>query len=122
MLKATLYLQRSTNDTVDNDDIIRIYDDEYHHTMVRVVYSTPELRKDTEFITSIPEAMLYVRDILKSLPRDSQPFVTLQITTAIHPSILYTVEDLMLDPDTRYLIEDTVESALRHVVVRTHRG
>jgi hypothetical protein len=121
MLKATLYLQRSTNDTVDNDDIIRIYDDEYHHTMVRVVYSTPELRKDTEFITSTPEAMLYVRDILKSLPRDSQPFVTLQITTAIHPSILYPVEDLV-DTDTRYLIEDTVESALRHNVIRTRRG
>ena len=121
MLKATLYLQRARNDTVDNDDIIRIYDDETHHDMVRVVYSTPELTKDTVFVTSIPEAMLYVRDILKSLPRDSQPFVTLQITTAIHPSILYPVEDLV-DTDTRYLIEDTVESALRQNVVRSRRG
>lgn len=118
MLKATLFIQRGHYDTVSNDDVIRIYDDDNHHEMVRVVYATPELTRTTEFITSIPEALSYVREILKSLPRDSEPFVSLQVTTAIHPSVMYSVEALK-ESDTRYIIEDAIATSLRLHTYRT---
>jgi hypothetical protein len=76
------------------------------------VYSTSELKKNATFSLPVSKAMLYIRDTLKSLRHDSMPFEYVQVTTRIHPSVLYHVSDLD-DDDIRYLIEDTVESAIR---------
>jgi len=121
MLKATLYVQRTNAPSVDNDDIIRLYDDDENRDMVRVVYSTPELRKGTAIYVPAPKAMAYIGDLLKTLRHDSQPFEYVQVTTAIHPSILYHVSE-MDSCEVRHLIEDTVEMALRSTVFRTKKA
>lgn len=120
MLKATLYIQRSNAPSVDSDDIIRLYEDDDIREMVRIVYSTPELRKGTAMYVPAPRAMAYISDLLKTLRHDSQPFEYVQVTTAIHPSILYHVSD-MDNYEVRHLIEDTVEVALRQSVFRTKK-
>jgi hypothetical protein len=112
MLKVTLFIQRTGGHTVESDDTIQIFEDETHQDMVRVVYSTSELKKNATFSLPVSKAMLYIRDTLKSLRHDSMPFEYVQVTTRIHPSVLYHVSDLD-DDDIRYLIEDTVESAIR---------
>ena len=118
MLKVTLYIQRDGSSA--NDDTIRIYEVDEYDDMVRVTYSTPELRKDAEFFMTVPNAMRYISDTLKSLRHDSSPFEHVQVTTQIHPSILYHVADLD-DCCIRHLIEDTVEMAIRRPVSRVKK-
>ena len=120
MLKATLYIQRTNAPSADSDDIIRLYEDDDIREMIRIVYSTPELRKGTAMYVPAPKAMLYISDLLKTLRHDSQPFEYVQVTTAVHPSILYHVSD-MDNYEVRHLIEDTVEVALRQSVFRTKK-
>ncbi len=118
MLKVTLFLQRSQFD--EEDDMIRIYDDTDHRDMVRIVYSTPEVKKESTFYAPVSKAMSYVHDLLKSMQYDMQPFQYLQVTTALHPSILYATTELY-SHDVRHSIEDMVEIALREDVFRSRR-
>lgn len=120
MLKATIYIQRTTGRDETDDDIIRIYDDDEYRDTVRVVYSTPELAKNATFYFTIPRAITYISDLLKTLRHDSSPFEHVQVTTAIQPSVLYHVSDLD-SSEVRYLIEDTVDTALRRPVFRTKK-
>ena len=118
MLKVTLFLQRNTGS--ENDDVIRMYEDDEHRDMIRVVYSTPELKRDSTFYLPTTKAMVYVSDLLKTLYHDSQPFESIQVSSSLHPSILYDVVDLGCC-GVRHLIEDTVEAALHQAVFRTRR-
>jgi hypothetical protein len=120
MLKATLYIQRTDGRGPSSDDTIQIFEDETHHDMARVVYSTPELAKNAEFYLPTSKAILYIRDTLKTLRHDTQPFESVQVTTRIHPSVLYHVSDLD-DYEVRHLIEDTIETAIRLPVFRTSK-
>ena len=120
MLKTTIYIQRRDGKGEEDDDIIRIYDDDEYRDTVRAVYSTPELKKNATFYFTIPHAIAYINDLLKTLRHDSSPFEHVQVTTAIHPSILYHVSDLD-SSEIRYLIEDTIEVALRRPVFRTKK-
>jgi len=117
MLKATLYIQRATNSTRENDDVINMYDDDEYRDMIRVTYSTPELKKATEFYMTVPQTLQYLADTLKSLTHDAQPFEHVQVSTSLHPSVLYHVSDLDCC-QVRHLIEDTVETALRRPIFR----
>lgn len=119
MLKVTLHIQRSTGG-VANDDIINIYDDDEYRDTVRVTYSTPELKKATEFYFTIPQAMSYVSDILKTLRHDAQPFEYVQVSSQIQPVVLYHVADLDCC-QVRHLIEDTIETALRRPVFKVKK-
>ena len=120
MLKATLYIQRTDGKGSEDDDIIRFYDDDEYRDTVRIVYSTPELKKNTTFYFTIPRAIAYISDLLKTLRHDSSPFEHVQVTTAIHPSILYHVSD-MDNCEIRHLIEDTIDTAIRRPVFRTKK-
>lgn len=111
MLKTTLYIQRSRGGE-DNDDIVRIYDLNATSDVYRVVYSTPELSKATQFYMSRDALSAYVVDLLASLRHDTDPFEYVQVTTAIHPSVIYHVSDLD-SPHIRHLIEDVIYSSLK---------
>lgn len=117
MLKATLYIQRTTSRSSADDDIIHMYDDDEYRDMVRITYSTPELKKATEFYMTIPQTLQYLSDTLKSFNYDAQPFEHVQVSTQLHPSVLYHVSDLGCC-QTRHLIEDIVETALRRPIFR----
>jgi hypothetical protein len=119
MLKVTLNIQRP-NGPSSSDDVIHMYDDDEFHDMVRIVYSTPEWKKSSEFFLPTVKAMDYIHTTLKTLTHDSQPFEYVQVSTSIHPSVLYHVLDLD-DGEVRYLIEDTIEAALRRPVSRVKK-
>ena len=120
MLKATLYIQRTTSRSSEDDDIIRMYDDDEYRDMIRIVYSTPELKKGFEFYMTVPQTLQYLSDTLKTLSHDAQPFEHVQVSTSLHPSVLYHVSDLDCC-QTRHLIEDTVETALRRPLFRVKK-
>jgi hypothetical protein len=119
MLKATLYIQR-TNAPAASDDIIQLFDDDEFRDMIRVTYSTPELKKSTEFYLTVPQTLQYLSDTLKTLRHDAQPFEHVQVSTMLHPSILYHVSDLDCC-QVRHLIEDTLETALRRQIFRVKK-
>jgi hypothetical protein len=119
MLKATLSSQR-TKAPASDDDIIQMFDDDEYRDMVRITYSTPELRKCSEFYLTVPQALQYVSDTLKTLRHDAQPFEHVQVSTLLHPSVLYHVADLDCC-EVRHLIEDTLETALRRPIFRVKK-
>ena len=117
MLKVTIYIQRTSGQSSEDDDIIRMYDDDEYRDTVRIVYSTPELKKAFEFYMTVPQALQYLSDTLKTLTHDAKPFEHVQVSTSLHPSILYHVSDMDCC-QVRHLIEDTVETALRRPLFR----
>jgi hypothetical protein len=115
MLKSTFFIQRSSG----GDDIIRMFEEE--HEMVRIVYTSPEFhkKKGREMFVTMSKAVDYIGDLMKSLRYDTQPFEYFQVTTAIHPSVVYHVSDLD-NFEVRHLIQDMTEMALRQSVVPTN--
>lgn len=112
MLKVTFYIQRKNTYSQD-DDIVEIFDaGDAPGDLFRLVYSTPEARKATQFYMTRNTAAQYVVDLLHSLKYDSDPFEYFQVTTAIHPSIQYHISDLDA-PAVRELIEEMVYTALK---------
>lgn len=111
MLKATLYLQRRTGGP-GTDDILRVYEDDTYLEMYRLVYETPELSRVQEFYMSRHLVIEYLSDFVSALRYDSDPFENIQVSTAIHPSVLYHVSDLD-SPRVRDLILDTILIAMR---------
>ena len=119
MLAATLYVQRNP-DRTSEDDIIRIYAGDGMTEIHTVEYTTPETKKTSRFYMSRKVLIEYVGDLLKSLRHDTVPFECVQVTTAIHPSVVYHVADLDND-EVRHLIEDTVYNAVRIPVERVKK-
>lgn len=120
MLKATLYIQRTTGRSSDDDDIIKFFEDDEYRDTVRIVYSTPELKKAFEFFMTVPQTLQYLSDTLKTLSYDASPFEHVQVSTTLHPSVLYHVSD-MDRTEVRHLIEDTVGTALRRPLFRVKK-
>ena len=120
MLKATIYIQRKNTRGPEDDDVIRMYEDDEYCEMIRITYSSPEMKKDNTFYLPISRTMRYLSDTLKTFRHDADPFEHVQVTTAIHPSVLYHVSDLDCR-ETRWLIEDMVEAALTRPVLRTKK-
>jgi len=120
MLKATIFIQRKNGTSKKDDDIIKFFEDEDFHVMVRVKYSTPDLTKDNTFYLPTSRAITSLDDVLKTFRHDADPFEYVQVSTQIHPSVLYHVSDLDCT-EVRHLIEDTVEAAIRRPVKRVKR-
>lgn len=120
MLKVTIHVQRKDSTSAEQDDIIRFYEDDEYRDTVLITYSTPDLRKAVSFYLPIPKAVQYLSDTLKTFRHDADPFEYVQVSTQIHPSVLYHVSDLDC-ADVRYLIEDTVETALRRPIFRVKK-
>jgi hypothetical protein len=112
MQKVKLYFTRAGR----TDDVIQIFDDETHNDMFRVVYTPAEyIKTSNEFYGSTSTVMDYISSVLKSMCYDNDPFDYLQISTAIHPSVMYSIADVS-DPKTRYQIEDLIEQATKEIV------
>jgi hypothetical protein len=108
MQKAKLFFCRDGA----TDDIIQFFDDDVYTQMVRIVYTPQEhTEKSNEFYLTRSATLLYVSQILKSMEHDNDPFEFVQLQTALHPSVIYPVEDLS-EPSVRHLIEDMLEQAL----------
>lgn len=98
------------------DDIITFFEDEDFAEMYRILFRPGDYKKTAnEFYLDRARTLDYVASILKTLPYDADPFVYVQVDTSLHPSILYNVYDL-LNREIRYMIEDTVDVALRRPV------
>lgn len=111
--KCTIHIVRNPENERE-DDVIHMYDDPDFEEMVRITFRS-ERDPRREFFLDVRRAVNYVSTILRTLTHDVVPFERVQVTTMIHPAVLYHVSDLN-DGATRCLIEDTVESALRRPV------
>jgi hypothetical protein len=109
---TTLYIQRTAESR--GDDIVQISPSDDYVDMFMIRYSTPELKKKRVFYMTRSKVLAYVSDLLKSLTHDIEPFEAVQVSTSIHPSVVYHVADLD-DVDVRRLIEDMVDMSMRNV-------
>lgn len=119
MLKSTFYIQRKEGRS-SNDDVIRIYENQRYPELYQIVYSTPEWKKEVRFHMGRHLVGNYINDLLKSLNYDTDPFEYIQVSTSIHPSIMYHISDLE-NSDVRHLIEDMVATAIRTPIERVDK-
>jgi hypothetical protein len=115
MHKATLFIHRKGDTQGAQDDVIHMSESDMMHDTVEIVYKSPDLRKAKRVILTTSKALAYLGDVLKSFQHDNDPFEYVQVSTVIHPSVLYHTSDLD-DCRVRHLIEDMVEMALRQPV------
>jgi hypothetical protein len=115
MAKATVHFITKDN----RDDILKIFDDDKHCDMYRVVFKPHDATGANEMYLNYHDLQDYVSTILKSLERDNDPFEYVQVMTPVHPSVLYHVCELE-DRETRWHVEDMVFLACRKPI--WHRG
>jgi hypothetical protein len=111
---VTLYLTRNEG----KDDVIRIRCDDDYHSMYEIRYKANDVKTEHKFFMSESDTIHYLKDIFRSLDVDVDPFVHVQVSTLIHPSVMYSVADLG-DHDIRTTIMDMIRTSLRtwtHVV------
>lgn len=84
-----------------------------------VTYSTPEFKYDKQFITDARKTCQYIEDTLTSMRHDIDPFENVQVSTIIHPAVLYHVADLDCG-HVRSLIMNMVYDALMFNVTNVH--
>lgn len=95
-----------------NDDKILVETVEDETDIFRVIYSTPEYSRKKTFLATKARVLDYLEDIVYSLWRDTDPFSHIQVTTSIHPCVMYQVPDLY-EKDVRDLILNMCKDALR---------
>lgn len=95
-----------------SDDRIDVSTFEGETSLYRVTYRTPELRNNKSFVTTESRVIDYLEDVLYGLSRDTAPFEHFQVSTCIHPSVIYHIADLY-DEDMRRLIINMSTDALR---------
>lgn len=88
------------------DEMIHIVDAEHDFL---VVLAPNDVDRTYKFHLSRSSVMDYVHDLLRSLSADHDPFDTFQVTTAIHPAILFHVLDI---DKNAHLIKDMIYMAL----------
>lgn len=115
MAKATLHFVTKTNE----DDILRIFDDDTHCDLYRVVFKAHDMPGVNEMSLDYADLQDYISTILKSLERDNDPFEYVQVTTPVHPSVIYHTCELE-DHTIRWHVEDMVFLACRKPI--RHRG
>lgn len=118
MFKANIRLLTSGKGPRD-DEVINFREVEYEDggRMFDVTYSSPDLKLTRSFVGPEYKVLQYLEDILSSVRHDTQPFEHIQVSTAIHPPILYHAMD-MDDSDIRHLILNMVRDSLRTTISR----
>jgi hypothetical protein len=118
MLKTTLRFLRQGSGA-DDDDIINIYSTNTSLDLFRVVYTPGDSSSGIRYESQMTRSSVldYVSDILKGMRYDVDPFDRIQLSTDLHPSIMYCVED-MENVVTRRNIENMLYTSLRCRVVR----
>lgn len=119
MIGATL-LFIHTGKGPAHDDRIMVSPHAGSHEIFEVIYRSPELKTDRRFLASFFSTMRYVDDMLTSMRHDTEPFESIQLTTAIHPAVLYHVSD-MDESSTRELILNMIADALKFEVTKVPR-
>jgi len=69
----------------------------------------------SSFVFSRTAAYEYAMTLVGSLIRDTDPFESLQLSSAMFPSVIYAVEDLE-DDDVRTSIQEIVYSSLNTTI------
>ncbi len=119
MIGATLlFIHQGKGAAHDDKVVITPYGGS--HEIFEVVYRSPELKTDRRFLASFSSVMRYAEDMLTSMRHDTEPFESIQLTTSIHPAVLYHVSD-MDESSTRDLIVNMIGDALRFDVTRVPR-
>ena len=123
MLKATIFVQRKEGEGSSDDDLIRIYDLDGATEIVRIVYTSPDMRRSRQFYMGRHVALDYIMDVLRALQYDAVPFEYIQVSTAMHPSVVYHISDLDVQ-SVRQVVEDMVYTAIKTPVseIRTPVG
>jgi hypothetical protein len=110
---ATIRFVRDGNNERD-DDVLRIFDTDCND-LFRVTFHPSEMKKANQFFATRHWTLEYISEILHTLSHDTDPFENLQVETAIHPSVLYSMMD-MDEMHIRQLVENTIDSVLRRTV------
>ena len=110
MYIVTLHLTR-TGKASSEDDRILVQHNATYPNLFDVTYTTPELKMARRFTVDESKVMDFLSDVLESLPYDHEPFEEVQVSTAIHPNILYAVANIGMH--VRGVILNTIRFALR---------
>lgn len=115
VLKATIHFTRRNNLP---DDILHI-DSTDIQNLYHLIFKPKEFaRVRNEFYMNANELLTYIRNLLSTLEHDTDPYENVQLTTAIHPAILFHVGD-MDKYEVRDKFETLLKTALRTFVKRT---
>ena len=113
MLRSRIFIVKNL-DNRQEDDTITIYAVKDSSDLFRVVYHSSDYsRKQNQFYLSKNSILNYIEDLLRSLKYDSEPFEYVQISTEMHPSVLYHAMDLE-KLCVRNLIVDMINTTLKH--------
>ncbi len=96
----------------DQDDKIVVSTHADSSEIFEAVYSTPELRNARKFLASFTGILDYANNVLTSMRNDVDPFECIQVSTAIHPIVLYHVSD-MDEYETRDMVMNMLRDSLR---------
>lgn len=119
MIGATLLFIHEGKGSAHDDKVVFVpYNGS--HEIFEVTYYSPDLKTGRRFLASFSSAMRYAEDMLTSMRHDTEPFESIQLTTAIHPAVLYHVAD-MDESSTRDLMLNMIADALRFEVTRVPR-
>jgi len=116
VLNATLYFIQKGQPK--KDDIIRIYstpDDTDTYTVTYKPWEYGRIRN--QFTLSYMEVLNYINTVLRALENDDDPIECIQISTAMHPSVMFLLADLET-VDIRNIFDDMLRAALRTNVKR----
>lgn len=110
MIKIRILLTRKEGGGIENDDKVLV--ESYEHGLFQVTYSTPEVRRNKSFVATESRVMDYLEDVVYSVSRDTDPFSHIQLSTCIHPSVMYEIADLY-DKDICDILLNMSADALR---------
>lgn len=111
MIKIRILLTRKDGRS-SNDDKILVETHGEDDEFFRVTYTTPELNRSKTFVATESRVIDYLEDVIYSLYRDTDPFSHIQLSTCIHPCVMYHVADLY-EKDVCDLILNMSADALR---------
>ncbi len=114
--RVTIFLTRKGDDRTTRDDVISVWENATTPAVFTVKYRPGDGDRTRMFYMCEKETMSYLSSMFKSLDYDTDPFDKIQITTAIHPSIIYDVA-AVADAQVRYAMEDMIEDSL-HTKIR----
>ena len=118
MLKTTLrFLRHGAGES--EDDVINIFSGNSSPDLFRVVYVPGDSSSGYRYESYMTRSSVvdYISDILKAMRYDVDPFDRIQLSTDLHPSVMYCVED-MENVVTRRNIENMLYTSLRCRVIR----
>lgn len=101
-----------------SDDVLLIYSTTSPDKF-KLIFKPYEYKQyRNEFYMNATETIRYIHDFFQTLQYDIDPFSSIQVDTAIHPSILFHPSDFD-NASSRERIEKMISTSLRTDVKRT---